>query len=88
MSVMGMNIEQMDVPVCNSFQPKIIRDQLCYTVDPNKYKNDIKIERDKLDLTLFLNYNEDRLVSSFSDNLNHSTEDFSILIETIGKVYP
>ena len=36
MSVMGVKIDQIDVPVCTSFRPKIIMDQLCYTVDPNK----------------------------------------------------
>ena len=36
MSVMGVKIDQFDVPVCNSFRPKIVQDQLCYTVDPNK----------------------------------------------------
>ena len=30
-SVMGVKIEQFDMSVCNSFRPKIIRDQLCYT---------------------------------------------------------
>ena len=37
-SAMGVKIDQIDVPVCNSFRPKIIRDQLCYTVDLNKMK--------------------------------------------------
>ena len=36
MSVMGVKSDQFDHPVCNSFRPKVIRDQLCYTVDPNK----------------------------------------------------
>ena len=31
MSVMGVKIDKSNVPVCNSFRPKIIRDQLCYT---------------------------------------------------------
>ena len=46
MSVMGVKIDLIDVPVCNSFRPKIIRDQLCYTVDPSKYndKTDLKQE--------------------------------------------
>ena len=37
-SAMGVKIDQIDVPVCNSFRPKIIRDQLCYTVDLNEMK--------------------------------------------------
>ena len=32
MSVMGIKIDQFDVPVCNSFRPKIMQDQLCYTI--------------------------------------------------------
>ena len=37
-SAMGVKIDQIDVPVCNSFRQKISRDQLCYTVDLNKIK--------------------------------------------------
>jgi len=36
-SRMGIEIDQFDVPVCNSFRPKIIEDQLCYEVNPNDY---------------------------------------------------
>ena len=55
MSVMGVKIDQFDVPVCNSFRPKIIRDQLCYTVDPSKYKDKITLKQE-LSLALFINY--------------------------------
>ena len=83
---MGIKIDQMDIPVCNSFRPKIIRDQLCYSVDPNKYKNADKIDRDKLELSLFINYNEDRQVSSLPNNLDYPVTDYSIIVETIGNV--
>ena len=86
-SAIGAKIDQLDVPVCNSFRPKILRDQLCYTVDPNKYKDNIKIQRDTLKLSLYLNYNEDRQVSSLQENLNSSASDFSIIIETIGNIW-
>ena len=33
MSVMGVKIDDFKFPVCNSFRPKIIRDQLCYQVE-------------------------------------------------------
>lgn len=39
MSTMGVKIDQFDVPVCNSFKSQIIQEQLCYSVDPNKFKN-------------------------------------------------
>ena len=36
LSIMGIKHDQFDVPICNSFRPKMIKDQLCYTVDLNK----------------------------------------------------
>ena len=79
MSAMGVKIDQFDVPVCNSFRPKIIRDQLCYTVDPNEYKHKIDLEGD-LSLSLFIIYNEDREMY-----LKNSAEDYNVIrIETIG----
>ena len=46
MSAMGVEIDQFVVPVCNSFQAKIMNDQLCYEVDLNKFsdKNNIRNE--------------------------------------------
>ena len=32
MSTVGIKIDQFDVPVCNSFQSKILNDQLCYEI--------------------------------------------------------
>ena len=83
-SVMGVKIEQLSVPVCNSFRPKIIKDQLCYTVDPNKYKTKIDLEGE-LSLSLFINYNEDKEMDS-KDNDESIEEDNYILIDTIGKM--
>ena len=58
MSVMGVMIDHFDVPVCNSFRPKIVRDQLCYQVNPNDYKD--KIDSKFPSLSLYIHYNEDR----------------------------
>ena len=61
---MGIKIDQFDIPVCNSFKAKIFNDQLCYEVDPNKYKSSLNIESDlKKGITLLLDYNEDRQAS-------------------------
>ena len=67
MSVMGVKINQFTVPVCNSFRPKIIMDQLCYQVDPNEYKNKIDLQGD-LSLSLFIHYNEDRQMEDFENS--------------------
>ena len=81
MSKMGIKIEQFDVPVCNSFRAKIIKDQLCCTVDPNLFrdKNNLKGE---LYMTLFIDYNEER---QFEDNSNNDEENF-VKIDTIGSL--
>ena len=58
MSVLGVKIDQFNAPVCNSFRPKLIKDQLCYTVDPNEYKDKIDLKGELL-LSLFIHFNED-----------------------------
>ena len=79
MSVMGVKIDQFDVPVCNSFRPKMIRDQLCYTVDPNEYKHKIDSTGEP-SLSFFIHYNEDRQMED-----TDSTEKQSVIVDTIGK---
>ena len=82
MSVMGVKIDQFDVPVCNSFRPKIMMDQLCYTVDPNEYKNMID-SNSEYSLSLFISYNEDRQIEETDDFNEHF-----ITVDTIGKAKP
>ena len=81
MSVMGVKIDQFDVPVCNSFRPKMIRDQLCYTLDPNEYKHRIDL-KGEISLSFFIHYNEDRQIES-----TDISDDQFIIIDTIGKTY-
>ena len=79
---MGVKIDKIDVPFCNSFRPKIIQDQLCYAVDPDNYK-DKSILKGDLSITLFINYNEDREII-FENNDTTTEDDNSIKIDTIG----
>ena len=62
MSVMGVKNDQIDVPVCNSFRPKIQKDQLCYTVDLNEIKKKTVL-KNKVFFTFFMDFNEDRELS-------------------------
>ena len=63
MSSVGIKIHQFDVPVCNSFQAKVLNDQLCYEVDLSKLSNKKNINRElKSGLSFILDYNEDRQV--------------------------
>ena len=57
-----------------------LRDQLCYTVDPNEYKHKIDL-KGELSLSLYINYNEDRQMED-----TNNTEQHSIIVNTIGKI--
>ena len=95
MAVMGVLSPNFSVPVCNSFKAKVRGDQLCYTVDPNVYK--VYDNEKPLELTLLLDYNEEREYYFHSNSLSdtsgnyHSTltieetEKRFIIIEAISK---
>ena len=88
-SAMGVKIDQIDVPVCNSFRPKIIRDQLCYTVDLNEMKKKTG-SKNKVFFTFFIDFNEDRELSvaqNMKGKKNSEITNRGIIIETIGKYY-
>ena len=64
MSAVGVTIDQFDIPVCNSFEGKIINDQLCYEVDLNRFSNkDNIIEELKTGFAFIMDYNEDRQIT-------------------------
>ena len=64
MSVVGVKLDQFDDPVCNSFQAKILNDQLCYQVDLNRFSNKSNIAKELgLGFYFIMDYNEDRQVS-------------------------
>ena len=60
---MGVKIEQFGVPVCKSFQAKVLNDQLCYEVDLNRFVEKDKVDKYlKLGFSFAMDYNEDRQV--------------------------
>ena len=95
LSIMGVKIDQFDVPVCKSFKAVLYKDQLCYAVDPNRFRENFD-KKQQLSLTLAIDYNKDRIfhfssggkenkeeAQSFDTPFQDSSE--SITIETIGK---
>ena len=72
----GVKIDQFDIPVCNSFQAKVLNDQLCYEIDLDNYSNEDNIDRElKSGFNFIMDYNEDRQVifgNRFQDNQNQS----------------
>ena len=64
MSVVGIKLDQFDDPVCNSFQARILNDQLCYEVDLNRFSNKSNIAKElELGFYFLMDYNEDRQVT-------------------------
>ena len=77
MSKMGVRNDQFDVPVCNSFQAKILNDQLCYEVDLNTFSSKDNIEAEiKSGFLFVMDYNEDRQIR-FDQDLKHIKTDDS-----------
>ena len=64
MDAVGKKIDQFDITVCNSFQPKITYNQLCYEIDLNRFSKDDNIEKElNLGFVFIMDYNEDRQVT-------------------------
>ena len=100
MSSMGVKIEEFNIAVCNTFQTKVLNDQLCYEVDLNRFTNtDNKENELKLGFAFIMDYNEDRQVT-FDQDFKEEDEDglvnriaksdddnhASIFLDTIGKL--
>ena len=83
MSGVGAKLDQFDDPVCNSFQAKILNDQLCYEVDLNRFssKNNINKELES-GFAFIMDYNEDRQVTF---NKDHEKTENEGLVERIIK---
>ena len=101
MSSVGKRIDNFTDPVCNSFEAKLLNDQLCYEVDLNKFsdKDNIKSELE-IGFNFVIDYNEDRQVffqpqkivqnreHSLAKNVlqyYHRNQNFFIYFDTIGK---
>ena len=81
MSIMGQKINQFELPVCKSFKPKILNDQVCYEVDINRFKNNVSVEEFKKGLTFLVDTNEERQYPTAKSNKSG----FMIYLDTLGK---
>ena len=83
MDAMGTKVEGFKYSVCNSFEEKILNDQLCYEVDLEKFKDKKSInEQLENGLILILDYNEDRQTSiDFNGSKNISGQNILLLEE-------
>ena len=93
MSAVGIKIKQFDVPVCNSFQAKILNDQLCYEVDLNSISRNSNRDLELgLGFNFLLDYNEDRqktfdrnITKKFSLTGEDQSDHAVIYLNTVGK---
>ena len=75
----GATSDKFNVSLCQSFQPKLRNDQLCYIIDPNQL-----LHKDENDLSVYflIDENKDRQIAvndSYKVNKTHSNlEDFQI----------
>ena len=74
---MGTKVKGFDVPVCNSFEAKVIHDQLCYEVDLKKFGKEENRENElKYGLVLLLDLNEERQSFHGEIKMNNYTDFF------------
>ena len=85
MSLVGTQSHLFEVPVCNSFQAKILNDQLCYEIDLNSFANQENIEKQlKSGFAFVMDYNEDRHYRQTTNNtkdLIGDKDNFKIIME-------
>ena len=76
MSTMGAKNNKFEIPVCNSFEAKILNDQLCYEVDPNRFRSSTSDL--KQGLKFYVDINQDRQTATKDPS-------FKIYLDTLGK---
>ena len=76
-SIMGVQNEDFTVPLCNSFEPRVLYDQRCYEIDLNRYKDYYSVSTLQEGLVLYIDSNADR-------STLEGEKPFSIHVHTIG----
>ena len=75
MTAMGANVSLFEVPVCNSFQAKILNDQQCYQVDLNRFSNkNNRVRELESGFAFIMDFNEDRQVRFYKEFKNGTEE--------------
>ena len=82
MKTVGVQLPGFDKPVCNSFEPVVRDDQLCYEIDLEKHKDEINIKNQlEQGLIFLMDYNEDIQVF-FKDGPPSNENHARMFIET------
>ena len=84
MDKVGKKIDQFNITVCNSFQPKLTYDQLCYEIDLNRFSKKDNNEKElNLGFVFIMDYNEDRQVTFNKKQNRKNKGKFSSLTDRI-----
>ena len=98
---LGQKIYHLKIPVCNSFQPTLLNDQMCYEIELDNMTNKKTIKEDiKAGFVFIMDYNEDRQVifrENFTtkeedgfvqliEDIDHANNDATIHLNTIGSI--
>ena len=84
MDEVGKEIDQFNITVCNSFQPKLTYDQLCYEIDLNRFSKKDNNEKElNLGFVFIMDYNEDRQVTFNKKQNRKNKRKFSSLTDRI-----
>ena len=68
MSSVGIKVKEFNSPICNSFETKVLNNQLCYEMDLAKYSNEDNIHQElKSGLVFMMDYNQDRQVQTINE---------------------
>ena len=100
METVGVKIKQFDIPVCKSFEAKILNDQFCYEVNLQNFSTrEIFLNELRYGFLFLMDYNEDRQITLqeddeiiendlFVDKIDASLDDAkaSIYLNTIGDI--
>ena len=79
-SIMGENIKNFSIPVCNKFRPRVLKGRLCYQVDVNEFKDEVDSEKLRTHgLVFMMDYKEDRI--GLDTNTEFETSDEKDLVD-------
>ena len=80
MTSMGLLIDKFSFPICRSFKARVLKDQLCYELNPNEYIGQHNLQESlRVGITLVIDNNEDREVTEVSYDKASKVLDNNIL---------
>ena len=77
LSVLGRTVPGFDIPVCDKFEPRVVRGQICYRLEADRYFKQLRREEgddNEEGLILVLDYNEERNINQYPEASYHQND--------------